>query len=303
MSDLPGALLFAPQCLDIDVINRWEIPIMRLAWLTDIHLNFVSLDEVSSLAQRIDESGADAVLVGGDIAEADSFADSLRQLSGASNIPHYFVLGNHDYYRGSIATVREEAAVLSRESSILRWLPDAGVVQLTDKTALVGHGGWGDGRIGKFFESDVVLNDYALVAELQELHRHDILPPESILTPELHAKLGSLGDEAADHFRQVLLKVLKTSERIVVLTHVPPFREACWHEGHLSDDNWAPHFTCQAVGEVLVEFMSGQPNRTMTVLCGHTHSSGHAQILDNLEVFTGEAVYGHPQIQQVLTIE
>ena len=134
---------------------------MKLAWLTDIHLNFVSRDEVSSLVQRIGESGADALLVGGDIAEADSFADSLRQLTEASSAPLYFVLGNHDYYRGSIAGVREEATALSRESSTLKWLPDAGVVQLTEKTALVGHGGWGDGRIGNFFESNVVLNDYA----------------------------------------------------------------------------------------------------------------------------------------------
>ncbi len=276
---------------------------MKLAWLTDIHLNFVMPNEVSSLAQRIDESDADAVLVGGDIAEADSFADSLRQLSDVANIPLYFVLGNHDYYRGSIAGVREIAVAVSRESSSLKWLPDAGIIQLTDKTALVGHGGWGDGRIGRFFESHVVLNDYALIEELQELHRTDLLPPESILTSELHAKLGELGDEAADHFRQILPQALKTSERIVVLTHVPPYREACWHESQLSDDNWAPHFTCKAVGDVLVEFMSAHPDRTMTVLCGHTHSSGHAQILENLEVFTGDAVYGQPKIQQVLDVE
>ncbi len=276
---------------------------MKLAWLTDIHLNFVTPDEVSSLAQRIDESDADVVLIGGDIAEADSFAKSLHQLSHESSIPVYFVLGNHDYYRGSIAGVREEATAISRESSTLKWLPDSGVVQLTGKASLVGHGGWGDGRIGRFFESDVVLNDYALIAELQALHRHDLLPPESILTAELHAKLGALGDEAADHFRRVLPQALETSQRIVVLTHVPPYREACWHEGQLSDDNWAPRFSCKAVGDVLVEFMAARPDRTMTVLCGHTHSSGHAQVLENLEVLTGDAVYGQPKIQQVLDVE
>jgi 3',5'-cyclic AMP phosphodiesterase CpdA len=276
---------------------------MRLAWLTDIHLNFVTPVEASSLAQRIGESDADTVLVGGDIAEADSFADLLRQLTSESNIPLYFVLGNHDYYRGSITGVREEATAISGESSNLQWLPHKRVVQLTEKTSLVGHGGWGDGRIGRFFESDVILNDYALIEELQKLHRTDLSPPESILTPELHAKLGALGDEAADHFRQVLPQALETSERVLVLTHVPPFREACWHGGQLSNDNWAPHFTCKAVGDILVEFMVGHPDQTMTVLCGHTHSSGHARILENLEVVTGDAVYGQPKIQQVLHVE
>ncbi len=276
---------------------------MRLAWLTDIHLNFVTATEVSSLSQRINESDADAVLVGGDIAEADSFANSLHQLSDESSIPVYFVLGNHDYYRGSIAGVREEATAISRESTNLNWLPESGVIQLTENTSLLGHGGWGDGRIGNFFESDVVLNDYALIEELQALHRHDLLPPESILTSELHAKLAALGDEAADHFRRVLPQALETSERIIVLTHVPPYREACWYDGQLSDDNWAPHFSCKAVGDALVEFMAAHPDRMMTVLCGHTHSSGHSQILQNLEVLTGDAVYGQPKIQQVLNVE
>ena len=177
------------------------------------------------------------------------------------------------------------------------------MVRLTEKTSLVGHGGWGDGRVGNFFESDVLLTDYALIKELQKLHRADLPPPDSILTPELHVKLNALGDDAANHFRRVLPQALETSERVVVLTHVPPFREACWHENRISDDNWAPHFTCKAVGDILVEFMSARPDRTMTVLCGHTHSAGHVQILDNLEVVTGDAVYGQPKIQQVLKVE
>jgi hypothetical protein len=41
----------------------------------------------------------------------------------------------------------------------------------------------------------------------------------------------------------------------------------------------------------------------MKVLCGHTHSSGFARILDNLEVFTGDAQYGEPRLQDVLDFE
>lgn len=37
--------------------------------------------------------------------------------------------------------------------------------------------------------------------------------------------------------------------------HVPPFREASWHQGRISDDDWLPHFTCKAVGDVLREAM------------------------------------------------
>ncbi len=275
----------------------------RLAWLTDIHLNFVSPDNVAVLVHQVQQGYPDAVFVGGDIGEADSFAGFLRRLVALLDLPIYFVLGNHDFYHGSITEVREAARSLHRDSTQLNWLPDADVIHLTDETTLVGHGGWGDGRIGNFLQSDVLLNDYALIQELRQLHRPDAVSPESILTPELLEMLHSLGDEAAEHLREVIPKALEESGHVIVLTHVPPFQEACWHQGQISDKNWAPHFTCQAVGDVLEEFMKLYPNRRMTVLCGHTHSSGQAQILANLEVLTGGAEYGHPRLQQILEVE
>ena len=29
-------------------------------------------------------------------------------------------------------------------------------------------------------------------------------------------------------------------------------REAAWHQGQLSDDDWIPWFTCRAVGDVIL---------------------------------------------------
>ncbi len=63
---------------------------------------------------------------------------------------------------------------------------------------------------------------------------------------------------------------------------------------------WLPHFSCRAVGDVLKKCMSAYPDRQMTVLCGHTHSSGQATILPNLLVKTGGAEYGSPMIQEIL---
>jgi hypothetical protein len=48
--------------------------------------------------------------------------------------------------------------------------------------------------------------------------------------------------------------------------------------------------------------MSAAVDRTMTVLCGHTHSGGEAELLPNLRVLTGVARYGNPVIQRVLKI-
>ncbi|MBW3543190.1 MAG: hypothetical protein KY476_23285 [Planctomycetes bacterium] len=57
------------------------------------------------------------------------------------------------------------------------------------------------------------------------------------------------------------------------------------------------------MGEALVEIMQAHPGKRMTVLCGHTHSSGQSQILDNLQVLTGAARYGQPEIRQVISVE
>ena len=66
---------------------------------------------------------------------------------------------------------------------------------------------------------------------------------------------------------------------------------------------YLPHFTCKAVGDVLVAVMKKYPERKLTVWCGHTHSKGEADILPNLYVKTGGAQYGRRCLQEMLTIE
>src|SRR5262245_52896909 len=103
----------------------------RAAWLTDIHLNFVSSERAAHPADGLRRPGVDSVLVGGDIGEAPDFAGYLEELASRIARPVYFVLGNHDYYRSSIVAVREEARRLSRQQRGITWLPDADVVPLS----------------------------------------------------------------------------------------------------------------------------------------------------------------------------
>jgi hypothetical protein len=187
--------------------------------------------------------------------------------------------------RGSIAGVRARVEALCAADPGLVWLPRAGVVPLTERTGLVGDDGWGDGRLGDFAGSNVFLNDFVLIEELAGRSG-----------PEVLERLHALGDEAAAHFRAVLPGALERFRHLIVLTHVPPFRETCWHAGRISDDHWLPFFACRAAGEALAEAMAGRPDRQMTVLCGHTHGAGEVQVLPNLRVLTGGATYGMPQI-------
>lgn len=261
----------------------------RFGWATDIHLNFLSGADLDAFCATLAASPAEAFVITGDIAEAPSFERLLSALGDAVQRPVYFVLGNHDAYRGSIAKARALACSLTASSPWLRYLPAVGVVELAPGTALVGHDGWADARLGNFARSPVVLNDYRLIEELANRDWR-----------MLFAALHRLGDEAAAYIRRALDAALPRYPRVVVATHVPPFREACWHDGKLSDDDWLPHFSCEAVGEVLLDAAKAHPTCALEVLCGHTHGVGVAQIRPNLLVRTGGAKYGKPALQAIL---
>jgi 3',5'-cyclic AMP phosphodiesterase CpdA len=263
---------------------------LRAGWLTDIHLNFLQPEERAAFYKGLSERNLDALLVGGDIGEADSVVQFLGEMERAVEAPIYFVLGNHDFYGGSIAAVRAAISRLCAGSRRLHWLTASGVIPLTADTALIGHDSWADGRLGDFFRSEVMLNDYVLIQELRGLKKG-----------QRFAKLRELGDEAAE-FLATRVREALAWKNIVVLTHVPPFREACWHEGQISNDDYLPHFACRAVGERLAVVMRDHPGNSMTILCGHTHSPGSVRVLENLEVLTGGAQYGEPALQRILDL-
>jgi 3',5'-cyclic-AMP phosphodiesterase len=264
----------------------------RVLWLTDIHLNFVGTGDLERFLDSLTDATPAAVLIGGDISEAPDFGDYLNRIDYCLQVPIYFVLGNHDYYRGSILQVREHARQLCAEHPRLHYLTGSPPMALTPTVGLVGHDGWSDGRAGNYEHSDVMLNDYVLI---RELSLYDKVGRRALLE--------ALGDEAAAHIRQVLPAALDRWRHVILLTHVPPLREACWHEGHLSDDNWAPHFTCQAMGNAILEIMRDYPHHELTVLCGHTHSPGEAHPLNNVTILTGGAVYGRPAINRLFELE
>lgn len=263
-----------------------------LAWGTDLHLDFVSDEVIGQLAQALAKDGKDGVVLSGDLSHALALTAHLEKLAAAINVPIWFVLGNHDFYRGSIAGVRAQALHLTETSQSLRWLPACGAVDLGSGFGLVGVDGWGDGRVGTYMTSTVHLSDWSLIDEFRPLDRAGRL-----------AFMRQLGDEAASVLRPSLFQALSLAERgVLVVTHVPPFLEACWHEGRISDDDWAPWFTCVAVGEVLREAARAHPEREILVVCGHTHGGGEVRISPNLRVLTGAADYGAPVPQRPLSL-
>jgi predicted MPP superfamily phosphohydrolase len=264
---------------------------MRAAWLTDIHLNFLTADARQTYYRSVGAQAPDVVLLTGDISEAPFLHEHLAELADALRCPVYFVLGNHDFYGDSIAAVRARLSPFCATHPSLSYLNACGVVPLTPNTALLGHDGWGDARLGDYWHSPIRLNDDRCIHDLVGLDAHARL-----------ATLHRLGEEAAQHLDRVLREAVAHFPHILLVTHVPPFHEACWYQGQMSDKHWLPFFCCGAVGAVLRDVMQAHPQIQLTVLCGHTHNAGTARILPNLVVHTGAAEYGHPSICEILPI-
>lgn len=265
---------------------------MKLAWLTDPHLNFASIQAAERLMSQVKQWQVDALLVSGDIGESVDLEGWLMLMAGQAGCPVYFVLGNHDYYRSSIAIVRQEMVTLCADVDALTWLSgERAPIALSEHTALVGHDGWGDGRCGDVMNTPVMLSDFVAIDDLRGLSRI-----------QLAQKLAALGDECAEHLRHVVELALNAYSHVVVLMHVPPFEVTAWHEGYGSNAQWSPFFVCQAAGDVLMSLARHYSDRRITVLCGHTHSAGMVFMAPNLQVITGEATYRKPALQAPIVV-
>jgi len=268
--------------------------IETFCWLTDIHINFLSLEDRQKFYAQITADHCDAVVITGDIAEAHNLSKLLTEMAEYCQRPIYFVLGNHDFYRGSVASVRDEMKQLCKERPSLVYLPLSGVIALNDHTALIGQDGWADARFGDYDHSRVVLNDSKLIAELMQanLLNHN----------ELRRAMQGLADDDAAAMKQLLNEVGNQYPRVYIATHIPPFEEACWHIDAPSDPEWMPFFSSKAMGDVILAAAKQHPDVHFHVLCGHTHTPKDVEYLPNLRISAGHSEYYYPEVQRVFDL-
>lgn len=268
---------------------------MKLAWITDIHLNFLEQDSRKLFYQSLLDSDASGFLLSGDIADATTVSSILVEMAEYVRQPIYFVLGNHDYYHGSVTSVRREIMDLCRNYSLLHWLSEGNGIQTSSGCAIVGADCWADGRYGNYASSRVVLNDSTAI---EELYQASVLGRRQLLD-----SMQKLADADAAQLKRNLDSVVGSSpERVVIVVHVPPFRENCTYQGKISSDDFLPFFSSKATGEIILKMARQYSKVDFQVVCGHTHSSSLYQPLQNLTVKSGAAEYHKPTIQEVIEV-
>lgn len=268
-------------------------------WVTDPHFDCTDPEKFLEPYTNVGLRGA---FFTGDLANSRVLYPVLREMR-AMKCPVYFVLGNHDYYGTSWETLRTKLRPdVPRISPDLHWMTFADPVELQPGVMLTGHDGWYDATLGSEYSS-VLLADFRHVHEIARVvtvTRQGVLGGR-----DLKALLRETADCWAQEAAANLDKALTHPEtrEVVFLTHIPPFRGACWHDGKISEDDWLPYFTNKALGDVLTRYATAHPAIHFTVLCGHTHSAGTYQPLPNLLVLTGRAIYGDPQVSGLFCIE
>jgi len=259
----------------------------RLAWCSDIHFDFVRPDHRKRFLDSLVLTGADGVLITGDISVSRRLAESLGAIA-AMGLPAYFVTGNHDYYTSSFAQTEAVIDSVCRQHPTLVRLGHGEVIPLGEETVLIGHSGWGDGRAGIASQNATRMFDSVLIADL----RLGML--------ELFEKLGELGRASAQYMERGAPAAARRANRIVIATHVPPFAEASHYQGAPGDPAYLAHFTNVSMGEALLRIARAFPHKQFLVLCGHTHERCEYRAAENLLVRVAKAQYGDPAIENVL---
>lgn len=285
----------------------------KITWITDIHLDHLfevgndpkegwvkvlSEERVQEFCKEVLATDPNFIVITGDISTAQFIELHLMWLEKyIPKIPIYFVLGNHDYYYGSISEVRVKMQKYNGVKTRLQWLPGTSFVQLTEKTALVGHDGWYDGGYSDWFRSKLGMPEYTLTSEFQFQS-----------TTSRYQKLIELATECAVHIDQHVTAAARAQfEHVIFATHVPPFREnSRAPNGALSDPNWLPNMSSKIAGDALLRVAEAYRKVKFTCLCGHTHTRWTQTYgcHNNLVCMTGQSdhQHQHPELS-IQTIE
>lgn len=270
---------------------------MKLLHLSDIHLNFLSVSKRLDFYDAIRQACPTHLLITGDIGEAigsfecPSTLGLLTELFDNTHVPIVFVLGNHDYYGSSIEAEREKIISYCNESADLYYMTSHAPIILNNtaiKTYIIGADGWGDTRAGNWAESSVRLNDSVYIEELRQAYNES--------KDTLEKAMMALADTDTNKLSVDLAIACTLAERIIILTHVPPFKEASRYRGKQSSNDFLPFYCNALLGDTLLEYALQHPTITFDVLCGHTHDEfvySHPEA-PNLTVKVGKAQYGSP---------
>lgn len=278
----------------------------KYAWASDIHLDFLRNDEqkIVKFTESLVKDNPTGIILTGDISTAKQLTYHLSIMERVAQRPIYFVLGNHDYYYGSIDEVRKNMHELSNISPFLKHLSTTPYVQLTPSTALVGCDGWYDCQHGDWKNSTFSMSDWQIIHDFLQVSGGNtgMYGGGGFNKGAIVSLARKLAHQSVQHIHDGIKAAAKYATSIIVATHVPPFKEAHVYNGRTADDNAQPWYTNKLLGDMLLDAAKAYPKIRFTCVAGHTHGRVKWQASSNLYCYVAGANYGKPALEQLIEV-
>jgi predicted phosphohydrolase len=284
--------------------------VKNLVWVSDIHLDHacnlaltdnmtneqirkISENRIGEFCNKINEYNPDYVLITGDISTAlflEVHLELLRKFLKKESLLT-FVLGNHDFYFGSIRDVRNNVSNMKID---IKYLSNTGAIQLTEKTSLIGHDSWYDGGYGNWFKANLIMTEYYVTFDFKSRSANSIFE-----------KINELSKESANYIFEQGMSVCKTNKNIknlIIASHVPPFRNnSRAPNGSISDEKWLPSMSSKKLGDAILKLSEHNKNVQILSLSGHTHTAHKEKYKENLTCMTAQS--DHKYLMPELSIK
>jgi Icc protein len=256
-------------------------------WCSDLHLDHLGSKDYDDFLDRVAEEceSPDTILfITGDTTTGLRVERDHYALAKACGGRVMFVLGNHDRWNSSFANVENRIKAMTQtHATNASFLDISDPIQIEPETFVVGDSGWYDGRNGLQGKSRFLMNDWFFIQEY--------------LGREPFQASAQFADACAARLEMKMRAAIAAGAmRLIVLTHVPPYVEACRHLGKPSDTYALPWFSSQVIGDALDQIAEEFFHVKIEVLCGHTHDQFYYKHKDNLTVHVAWSEYGDPRI-------
>lgn len=260
---------------------------MKIIRVSDLHIAFLG-GGLDYFLKEVARRKPDAVVLTGDIGEGSTLEKTIAYILGIIQVPLYFILGNHDYYKASF-DYSDELSIQLMETFSTKGIEAIYLDRTTTKIGncnIVGVNGYADGRAGNIYTSGLFnyMNDFRLIGNFIGVwpNRDEVL---------------KVMQEQADLSSEYMKKTLPTlTGRTLIFTHVPPWPEACVSRHGDGETAW-PFYVNKKLGETIEDFGK---HLEIEVYCGHTHRKFQGKIADNIWVSVSGSDYGNPEIEEII---
>lgn len=260
---------------------------MKIAFCSDLHLNFIPKNEIINFANKITDTGCDILLISGDIAESQSLDECLSLLANTFCKPIYYVLGNHCYYKSSIKdTINYCNKYLN--TGYLNFM-DNRIVKINNEITLIGQNIFYDLSVGNL-TGDFDIADFDQIKDFKPL----MYPKQRLDYFQNKAR------EDAINLHNLIEEAVNYSKKIIYLAHPPLDEDISFYGDRKSPSYSIGYFCNKIVGDKLKEMASKYLNIDFLALTGHSHYRASYEV-DNLKMYVAAAKYYEPNIEKIFS--